>query len=138
MQVFALVALGAEALGEEEAEVGAGDFVGAGVAGVGGDVAAGGGGGLGQVFVFAVAAGPFVVPDVEDGAGLGGGLGFDGGGVDLGAGGSSFAADDLFGLFDVGGVRRVCSGEGGCGAVGDGEIGGGGVGCWRIGGLWGF
>lgn len=59
---------------------------------------------FGEVFVFAVAAGPFVVPDVEDGAGLGRGFGFQGGGVDLRAGGAAFAADDLFGLGGVGGV----------------------------------
>ncbi|KAA6412159.1 MAG: hypothetical protein FRX48_04310 [Lasallia pustulata] len=76
VQVFALVAFGAQASGEEEAEVRAGDCVGAGVARVGGDGAAAGRGGLREVFVFAVAAGPFVVPDVEDGAGLGGGSDF--------------------------------------------------------------
>lgn len=76
VQVFALVAFGTQASGEEEAEVRAGDCVGAGVARVGGDGAAAGRGGLREVFVFAIAAGPFVVPDVEDGAGLGGRLGF--------------------------------------------------------------
>jgi len=54
--------------------------------------------GFGEVFVFAVAAGPFVVPDVEDGAGLGRGFGLHGGGVYWRAGGAAFAADDLFGL----------------------------------------
>ena len=99
MEVFALVTPGAEAFGEEKAEIRPGDFVAARVPGVGGYVAAARGVGFGQVFVFAVAAGPFVVPDVEDGAGLGRGFGFHGGGVDLWAGGAAFAADYLFDFF---------------------------------------
>lgn len=122
VQVFALLAAGTEPLGEEEAEVAAGDFVAASVAGVPGDIAAAGGGG-GLVFVFAVAAGPFVVPDVEDGAGLRGGFGFHGG-VDLGAGGASFLAFYYLCLFFFGFCARRVWGHG-CGVICVCEIGGG-------------
>jgi len=85
VQVFAFVAARAEAPREEEAEEGAGDPVGTGVPRVSRDGASAQCGRFGDVFVFTVAAGPFVVPDVEDGAGLGGGeAAFPGGGVDLG------------------------------------------------------
>ena len=62
MEVFAVLAFGTEAACEEETEVGAGDFVGFGVAAVEGDVAAAFGLVFGGEGVFTVAAGPFVVP----------------------------------------------------------------------------
>ena len=62
---------------EEKTEVAAGGLVGGGPAGVLADVAAVDGVGFGEVGVFAIAAGPFVVPDVEDGAGLGRRFGFE-------------------------------------------------------------
>ncbi len=104
-----------QALREEEAEVASSYLVGARVPGVCGDVATAGGGVLGEVFVLAVAAGPLVVPDVEDSAGLRWGLGFEGGWVDLRAGGAAFAADDLFDFLR--GVLGVC-GERGFGVGG--------------------
>ncbi len=127
MQVLAFVALWAQAFREEQAEVAAGDFVGARVARVRRNVAAACSGVLAEVFVLAVAAGPFVVPDVEDGACLGWGLGFEGGGVDLGPGGASFAANDLLGLLSGGGVV----GGGGGGGEGSFGIGGNEVGAWN-------
>ncbi len=74
MQVFAFVAARAEAFSEEETEVGTRNFVAATVARVFGDVTAAEGGGLGEVFVFAVAAGPLVIPDIKDSTGLRRGL----------------------------------------------------------------
>ena len=127
VQVLALVAARAEALGEEQAEVRAGHLVRARVARVGRDDAAAGGVRFRQVLVLAVAAGPFVVPDVEDRARLRGGLGFHGRRVDLRPGGAAFAPDDLFGFFGVRGV-----GEGG-GVVGGSDIGAGGVGGCEVG-----
>lgn len=62
MKVLALAALRTQAAGEEEAEVGARDLVGARVAAVEGDVAAAFGLVFGEVRVFGCAAGPFVVP----------------------------------------------------------------------------
>lgn len=66
VQVLALLALGAQALGEEEAEVAPGDPVGARVATVLGYVAPRGSGSLRQILVLPVASRPLVVPDVED------------------------------------------------------------------------
>ena len=125
VQVFTFLAPRAQAFGEEETEVGSRDFVGARVAGVAGDAAAAGGGG-GLVFVFAVAAGPFVVPDVEDGACLGGRFGFEGR-VDLGPRWSSFLADYFLG-FLLFGVWVLGVGGYGCGIICRCEIGGG---WWR-------
>lgn len=113
MQVRALRALGAYAARKEEAEEGAGDGGGFGVATVEGDVAAARCVRLGEVLVFAVAARPFVVPDVEDCACLGRGLGGHGAGVDLGARWAALFADDLLD-FAFGGGDFL----GGCGEVG--------------------
>ena len=93
-----------EAFGKEEAEVGAGDLVPACVAGVRGNVAATWCGGFRQIFVLAVAAGPLVVPDVENGAGLRRGLRFHGGGIHLWSSGSTFAANNFLGFFYFGDV----------------------------------
>lgn len=98
MQILALVALVADAAREEQAEIGPRDLIRPRVSAVLGDVAAALGGVLGQVLVFAVAAGPLVVPDVEDGAGLRGRFGLDGRWVNLRPGRTTLAADDLFGL----------------------------------------
>ena len=95
MEVLALLTLWADPPREEEAEEGARDGSSFGVTAVEGDVAAACRVGLGEVLVFPVAAGPFVVPDVEDGASLGGGLGGHGAGVDLGARGAALFADYL-------------------------------------------
>lgn len=65
MQVVAILAFGTEAAGEEEAEVGAGDFVGLGVARVEGDIAAAFGLVFGGKGIFAVAAGPLIIPGVN-------------------------------------------------------------------------
>ncbi len=70
MEVFALLALGADPARKEQTEVRAGYFICFCVAAVFGNIATSCGGCLGEVLVFAVATGPFVVPDVEDGTGL--------------------------------------------------------------------
>lgn len=111
VEVLTVLALGADAACEEEAEVGTGDFVRACEATVLGDIAATLSVCLGQVFVFSVAAGPFVVPDVEDGTGLRRWFRCYEGGIDLRSR-RTFLADDLFDLFgcrcgDLGGLRRL-------------------------------
>lgn len=95
VQVLALAPLRAEAAREEEAEEGAVYAVGFRVPGVFGDVAAAGCECLGEVLVFAVAAGPLVVPDVEDCTCLGRRLGGYGARVDLWARWAPFLANDL-------------------------------------------
>lgn len=107
------MALGADAAGEEQAEVRPGLFVRARVAAVLADVAAGGRVRFREVFVFPVTAGPLVVPYVEDGACLEGELGFEGGGVDLGAGGAAFSTDH-FGFLLRGGGGVDEGGFAGC------------------------
>lgn len=119
MQVLALLTPGAEPSSEEQAEITPDDFVPARISGIASDVAATGGCGLGEVFVFAVTARPFVVPDVEDGAGLRGRLRFKSPCFDLRAGRATFLADYLLGFFN----GRVSGfGEGG-GVVGRCEVG---------------
>ena len=101
MEVFAVLTPWTQTPRKEETEVGSRHFIGACVAAVSRDVTAS----LCLVFagegIFAVAAGPFVVPDVEDGACLRWWLGFEEGRVLLGAGGAAFAFDD-FRLFYFG------------------------------------
>ncbi len=80
MQILALLTPGAKTPSEEQAEVTPHNFIPACVSGITSDVTATRGGGFGKVFVFAITAGPFVVPDVEDGAGLRWRLGFEGAG----------------------------------------------------------
>ena len=70
VQVLALMALGADASREEEAEVAPRDAIRLGVSGVLSHVAAALGGRLRQVLVLPVAARPLVIPDVEDRARL--------------------------------------------------------------------
>lgn len=72
------MAPGTQALCEEETEVAPCYFIAAGITRVFGDVAAAWCGGFGEVFVFAVATGPFIIPDVEDSTSLGRRLGFHG------------------------------------------------------------
>ena len=107
MQVLALVALGAYPSREEQAEVGPWVAVGAGIPCVGGDVASIQGGGLGKVGVFPIAAGPFVVPDVENGAGLRRGFGLDHGSVDLWTSRPPAATDDFL-LWTICGLEIFC------------------------------
>lgn len=84
VEVFAFVTTGAQPPCKEEAEERPGYSVSPCVSGVATDGAPAEGGGFGNIFVFAVATGPFVVPDVEDGACLGGGeTALPCGGVDL-------------------------------------------------------
>ena len=78
VQILAFVAPGTQPLCEKQTEVAACDAVATGISGVFGYIAAAEGGSFGQVLVFAVTAGPFVVPDVKDGASLRRGLGFHG------------------------------------------------------------
>jgi hypothetical protein len=95
VQVLAVDALGTNAAREEEAEVGAWRAVGFGVPAVFGHIAAPGGGRLAQVRIFAVAAAPFVVPYVEDGARCRRRFGFECRGIDLWPRGTALATDDL-------------------------------------------
>ena len=82
---------------KKKAEEGSRDFIGGRPAAVLGYVAAPDCGCFGQQGVFAVAAGPFVVPDIVGSAGLGlaglGGCGGEDGGVVLRSSGAAFAAD---------------------------------------------
>ena len=106
------MALGTDSAGEEQAEIRAGHLVGGCPAGVEGHVTAAEGVGFGEERVFAVAAGPFVVPYVEDGAGLGGLVGvLEESGVDLRAGGPAFTPDQ-FGLLCGGLLGEGCVGVG--------------------------
>lgn len=68
----------AKTFGEVEAKVRAHNFITPRITRVGGDVTAAWRGGFGEVFIFAVAARPFVVPDIEDCACLRWWLRFDG------------------------------------------------------------
>jgi hypothetical protein len=98
MQVLAFLTFGAYPPGEEQAEIASVDLVALGVPGVIRNVAARDGSGLGQVLVLAVAAGPLVVPDIEDCARLRRRLGFHGRGIDLCSRGALLPADDLLDL----------------------------------------
>ena len=98
MQVLAVLALGADATRKVEAKVRARHVVGPRVPRVLGDVAPPLGFGLREVFVFAITATPFVVPDVENGAGLGWRFALDQGGIDLGSGGALLSPNDLLDL----------------------------------------
>ena len=111
VEVFALVAFGADAAREEQAEVRSGHLVCACVPAVLGDVAPGGRGVFREILVLAVAAGPLVVPDVEDGACLRGRLRFKRCRVHLRPSGSSFSPDYLLGLFLC--AIGVCGGRDG-------------------------
>jgi len=114
MQILALLTLWTQTPGEEEAKVRPRLPVCAREARVARDVAASGCGALVVEGVVAVAAGPFVVPYVEDCARLGWGLGFEGRGVDLWACGTALFDDAFYRLFLV--WRGWSGGEGGfCG-----------------------
>ena len=89
------MALGTDPSREEEAEIASGCFIGLCPPAVVADVAAVHGGSFGQVCVFAVAPGPFVVPDVEYRSRLRRRFGFYRRGVDLRAGGAAFSADEF-------------------------------------------
>ena len=78
MQVLTLMPLRTDPPRKEKTEIAAWCLVSCRPATVLADVAAVDSLGFREVGVFAVAAGPFVVPDVEDGAGLGRGFGFEG------------------------------------------------------------
>jgi hypothetical protein len=78
MQILAFTTSRTKTFSKEQTEIRASDFVGAGVATVGSDDTTTCGVSFGEVFIFAIAAGPFVVPDVEDGTCLGWGFGFYG------------------------------------------------------------
>jgi len=85
VKVFAFMPTGAQAPRKEEAEKRPGDSVCSCVPRIAADRAPPKGRGFGNVFVFTVTTRPFVVPDVEDGAGLGRREAtFPGGRVDLG------------------------------------------------------
>ena len=88
-----------ETFGEKKAKVRARDFVPTSIAAISCDNTSTRSVSLGKVFIFAIAARPFVVPDIEDCTCLRGWFGFHSRGVDLGTGRASFTADNLFGLF---------------------------------------
>lgn len=119
MEIFTIRPFRTQTPREKETEIGAGDIIRFRVAAVAGDITAAFGVLFGGGGVFAVASGPFVVPDVEDCAGLRGGFGFEGCGVLLGAGGAAFAFDD-FGF-----SHFLGRGAGGGGCCGEGGGGGG-------------
>ena len=102
VQILAIHPFWTQSPGKEEAKVGAWCAVTARVSRIARNIAARGSGGFGKVFVFAIAAGPFVVPDVEDCAGWGRGFGLESCGIDLRASGTALAPDDLLDLFAFG------------------------------------
>lgn len=102
MQVFAVLTLGADAARKVEAKVRARHVVCPCVPRVLGDVASPLGLGLREIFVFAITAAPLVVPDVEDGAGLGWRFALDQGGIDLGSRRALLSPDDLLDLLFCG------------------------------------
>ena len=98
MQVLAVLALGADPARKVQAKVRPRHVVRPGVPRVQRDVASPLGLGLGEVFVFAITATPFVVPDVEDGARLWWWLALDQGGINLGPRGALLPPNDLLDL----------------------------------------
>ena len=108
VQVFALVTLGTDTAGEEQAEKRPCHFIRACVSTVLGNIASRRRCLLGEVLVLAVTARPLVVPDVKDGTGLRGRFGFDSCWVDLGPGWTALAANYLLFL-----LSAVCLGDGG-------------------------
>lgn len=108
VQILAVDALWTDAARKKEAEVRAGRPVCFGVATVLCDVAAALCSRLAQILILAVAAAPFVVPDVEDSTSRGRRLSFECRRVDLRAGGAALATDDLLDFLALG----VCGDDG--------------------------
>ncbi|KAL9640799.1 MAG: hypothetical protein Q9204_000573, partial [Flavoplaca sp. TL-2023a] len=92
---------------KKQAEVTPDNLVRASIPRITSDVAATGGSGFGKVFIFAIPARPFVVPNIEDGAGLRWRFGFKSACFDLRASWTTFLTDDLLSFLDgrIGGFK---------------------------------